>query len=186
MSDSLEERITRLEAEVRVARDKQEIYDQIMRYSRGVDRCNQDLIQSTYPTYPAAGVVAYSLKNTMTMMHFVGNCLIEVDGDDAESETYFVSYHRIDRDGVEHLRMRGARYLHLWKRVDGRWITTDREMLDEWNSIQEVTERDPGSERWTFGQRSEDDGAFQIRDYLVSTRERREANYARLSKMATQ
>jgi hypothetical protein len=181
MSESLEERVARLEAEARVARDERQIYKQLMRYARGVDRCDQELIESTFPAYPAAGVVAYSRKNALSMMHFIGNCLIEVNGDEAESETYFISYHRLDRDGVEHLRMRGARYLHLWARHDGSWITTDREMLDEWNMIQEVSEKDPGMERWIFGQRSRDDGAFKIRDYLIGTREKREANYKRLS-----
>jgi hypothetical protein len=34
--------------EVRVMRDKQSIYEVLVRYCRGVDRCDEDLIRSTF------------------------------------------------------------------------------------------------------------------------------------------
>jgi hypothetical protein len=177
MSDSLERRVEQLEqdlkttkAALRTATDKQEIYDTLMRYCRGIDRCDPELVSSTTPENTpedCKAITDWLRANTKMTMHFIGNCLIDVHGDEAESETYFISYHLVDRDGKEYLRSKAARYFHTWERSATGWISTGKTARDEWNSFVEIAERAPGAESWFYGERSHDDPAFAIREALA-------------------
>jgi hypothetical protein len=167
VSQSLEERVAQLEAEVRLARDKQKIYDTLMQYCRGIDRCDADLVLGTYPTYDAKNIVDWLLANPTMTMHFIGNCLIDVHGDDAESESYFFSFHTNARDAKTYLRTRAGRYIHHWKRVGDGWITADRDIRDEWNDDRELEKA--GDDGFLYGERGPGvDAAFHIRETLES------------------
>lgn len=176
---SVEERLTRMETELRLVRDKQEIHDVLMLYVRGQDRHDRELIFSLQPPdFPRTGGPAINEdqvidnennfgERTKLSMHFVGNVLIEVDGDKAKSETYFISYHLIDRDGQEYIRPMAARWMNRWERIDGRWLMTYRKVIGGWNMIQPITEKAPGSEGWISHvpfevQRSKDDPVYSL------------------------
>lgn len=86
---------------------RQEIADVILRYARGVDRLDFDLVRSCYhpDAYDDHGSFAGGVEEFIAMceqflpkwtatQHFMGNMLIEVDGDVARAETYAVAYHR--------------------------------------------------------------------------------------------
>jgi hypothetical protein len=165
MGTTIEDRLARLESEVRVARDKQEIYDLIMRYCRGVDRADYELLSSVVSPGEAADAKMITdtvFKVSKLTMHFIGNVLIDVDGDKAKSESYFISYHLVDRGGKDFLREKAARYLHRWERRNGQWTMTYRDVVDEWNTMNEVTERSPGAEQWTYGVRSREDPVYKL------------------------
>ncbi len=88
---------------------RQEIADVIYRYARGIDRLDFDLVRSCYHSdayddhgafagnvdefIEAAGVF---LQRWTATQHFMGNMLIEIDGDFARAETYAVAYHRLE------------------------------------------------------------------------------------------
>ena len=105
--------------------DKQEIRDLFARYCRGIDRLDADLIRSVYHhdsfddhgTYKGPGIdfpehVIPGLSAFERTMHFLGNCLIELEGDTASCETYCVAYHRRrNPDGSATDFVAGVRYI---------------------------------------------------------------------------
>ena len=88
--------------------DQQEIRDVYCRYCRGIDRRQFDLVRSCY--HPDAtdqhgeyvgdvdGFIEH-VQQTSTRfdrtMHFLGNILVEVDGDWARGEAYAMAYHSL-------------------------------------------------------------------------------------------
>jgi hypothetical protein len=177
MTDSVEQRLADLEQQVRVLRDRQEIYDTLMRYCRGIDRGDAELVASTYPAYPSERIIEMLMRETEVCMHLVGNCLIEVQGDEAVSESSFISYQVISRDGARYVRTRAGRYLHQWRRTDHGWVTEDRDVRDEWNSLDEITAA-PLSEKWVYGERSHSDIVYSISETLKATHAARDAAFA--------
>jgi SnoaL-like domain len=101
------------EADLRVLLDKQEIHEVMMRYCRAVDRVDEELLRSVY--HPdavdnhglfngkASDFVPWCIRQLReaytATQHFIGNELIEVQGDQAWCEFYFVAYHRYERKG---------------------------------------------------------------------------------------
>ena len=98
---------------IRELADRAAIQDVMLRYARGVDRKDLALVAScftsdaSYEGALAHGTIADALvrlRDAMarydSTMHFVGNQLVEINGDTASSETYAVAYHRLT-DGAE-------------------------------------------------------------------------------------
>ena len=84
-----------------------EITQVIYRYARGIDRLDFDLVRSCYhpDAYDDHGTMKGDVDTFIegcrrflprfeATQHFMGNLLIEVDGDRARAETYAVAYHR--------------------------------------------------------------------------------------------
>jgi hypothetical protein len=81
--------------------DKQSIYDVVVRYCRGVDRCDEELIRPVYHDGSfdnhgywrgsGADFAPFVTNRLMTAdsatTHSITNALIEVDGDTATSES---------------------------------------------------------------------------------------------------
>jgi SnoaL-like domain len=178
MALSLEERVAELEAEVKLARDKQDIYDSLMRYCRGIDRCVPEVVQQVWPSQSletCTGITDWLRENTVMTMHYVGNCLVKVDGDQGETEAYMIAYHTYDVDGVWKLRVKAGRDFRTWQRTDDGWVTTDRDFRDEWNWFVPLTERAPGADAWTYGERGIEDPAFHVRESLGKSLDERRA-----------
>src|SRR5207245_5846534 len=109
-----------LEARLRVTADQQEIHDALMRYCRGVDRGDAELIASSFhadavsdlgtgpvSAHASAARIVEGLNKMGTSMHFIGNVLIEVEGDVAYAEAYFISYLAMKREDKDYTRARG-------------------------------------------------------------------------------
>lgn len=129
--------------------DRHEIHDVLMRYARGIDRRDFELVASCYhpeatddhgrfkgPVEDFIPWVAETLGRFETTMHFLGNVLIELDGDRAYAETYCVAYHRLVGQDVDSIA--GLRYVDRFDRRDGEWRIADRKIVVEWNRIDEV------------------------------------------------
>jgi hypothetical protein len=173
---SLEERVVQLEAEVQLARDKQDIYDQLMRYCRGIDRAVPEVVTKVWPAQDletCTRITTWLTENTRMTMHYVGNFLVKVDGDDAETEAYMIAYHIYLVDGVEKLRVKAGRDFRTWKRTDDGWVTTDRDFRDEWNWFVPIEEHAPGADQWVYGERGTGDPAFHVHESLTADREER-------------
>jgi len=137
------------EPEFRTLLDKAQIHDALMRYSRGVDRGDGELVMSVFspdatldygrgPMSPAALAEGIARMTATGTMHFIGNEYIEVDGDTAYGETYFISYATITDQGPPATRSRGGRYLDRFERRDGGWKIVHRLLVDEWSRLDEL------------------------------------------------
>lgn len=163
--------------------DQQEIRDVIHRYCRGIDRCDYELVRRCY--HPDAtddhggfvgGIddfiahIVESLPRYERTMHFIGNILVEVDGNRARCESYIIAHHRVPLRGTKPERDYnvGLRYVDDFERRDGEWRIADRVCVFEWSRIDMVP---PG------GWQPEDRAATGARDrtdivYAGSLRDR--------------
>jgi ketosteroid isomerase-like protein len=147
------------DAELRRIVDQLAIRDLILRYARGIDRRDLELVRSCY--HPDAidehgsyngdvdGFIAHLDRNRGTFertMHFLGNQLIEVDGDTAHAESYCVAFHR--RAGSDDRPPTDVyiwlRYIDRVERRDGVWKVAHRVCAFDWSR------EDPVSGMWEF------------------------------------
>lgn len=140
---------------------KTDIRDCIMRYARGIDRGDLDLLLSCYwddaheihgPAYngPAVPYVQGAAKrmqaNKPVMQHFIGNVHIELDGpDQAWVESYILTFARFAKDGIDYDTMTGARAHDRFERRNGEWRIAHRQAVFDWNSDR------PAAETWCLG-----------------------------------
>jgi len=140
-----------LTARLKAVADKQEIHDVIMRFCRGVDRLDEELLRSCYhdDSYddhghykgdgqPFAAYIVKSLKErTRATSHRVANVLIELydgDPDSAHAESYVLAYLlRKDAKGGERLDMFAGRYIDCFARRDGVWRIASRVVVHDWS-----------------------------------------------------
>ncbi len=157
--------------------DKQEIHDVLMRYCRGIDRCDADLLRSVYHADAtdnhgqfngkAAEFIPWalqSLRRDERTTHFLCNELIEVDGDSAHCESYLFAVHRRkSTDGTMTKDVSfGGRYVDRFERRAGVWRIAHRQVVFEWSRVDPVEEcYDLAS--FVTGQRSQDDVVYTRR-----------------------
>ncbi|MFT4201283.1 nuclear transport factor 2 family protein [Gordonia sp. (in: high G+C Gram-positive bacteria)] len=125
--------------------DKQEIADLLLVYCRGIDRCEPDLVKSTFwedafdnhgtqaaPAHEFAdSIVASKLETTEWTTHMVTNHLVEVDGDLAFSEATVLTFQK--QIGVEDTNIFCGRYVDRVERRDGVWKFAYRQMIRDWS-----------------------------------------------------
>jgi ketosteroid isomerase-like protein len=164
--------------------DKQEIHEALMRYCRGIDRGDVDLVLSAFhddaidnhtgqeervrERVPRA--VGLAQQSTLWTSHNICNELIQVDGDVAHSEAYLVAFHRVEHEGREVDFVLGARYVDRFERRAGEWRIARRTVIHDWQRFDEV--RDPPAglaltgyfDQGQHGTRSRQDFSYQ---YLV-------------------
>jgi len=125
---------------------KRACYDALARYARGVDRCDPEVVRSTYhaDAYDDHGgyqgdvdgflawVKATVMDTFSATMHQLGNSLIEVDGDRAFAETYAVAHHVLGQLATPTDLIMGVRYLDRFERSGNDWKVAHRVMSFEW------------------------------------------------------
>lgn len=134
--------------------DKQAIREAVMRYCRGVDRCDADLIRSAYhpdardeqaaATHTGETIGRYlagALPKIMAATnHNVGTQNIEIDGDQAAVETYMQGNHLL----LDKRRMNTrVRYLDRFERRNGEWKIIHRRTITESMDVSPAVEPDP-------------------------------------------
>lgn len=133
------------------AADKQEIKDILMRYGRGVDRLDEDLIRSCYHDDSfddhghwkgngqdfAAFIVESLRERSHHTTHAIANALIEIDSSDpnkAKSEAYSLAYlRRTDETGTEWLDFFSGRYIDKFERRNRKWKIAHRVVVHDWS-----------------------------------------------------
>jgi hypothetical protein len=155
---------------------REEIRDILMRYCRGIDRADEDLINSAFhpgaiddhgdpgPATDLARRVAAGGQRQM--MHFTGNVLIELEGDTAYVESYFISFAEHDVNGSANTRSRAGRYLDRFEQRDGAWKIAYRMVVDEWARLDVLTDVPEGVGAHP-AKRGPDDPVFHVRELLV-------------------
>jgi hypothetical protein len=145
-----------IEARLRLLEDRQAIHDVIVRYCRGVDRSDPDLVLAAFHddavdnhfgvilpfreaigTLKAARSADGSPPSKTTSMHNICNVLIELDGDIARCESYVVVIVRIPKDGGAVDWMHAGRYVDRFERRNREWriayrtVVYDLERFDQ-------------------------------------------------------
>ncbi|WP_238005494.1 nuclear transport factor 2 family protein [Dactylosporangium sp. AC04546] len=143
----MEDEIRALRRELRELRDHEEIRQLLYRYARGVDRADLELIQSVYaeggtdqhgpfdgPGVEFAKVVVDGAKRVWDHVgnHHITNTFIELDGDRARAEVYFLAFHPHADNGRPELGIISGRYLDVLERRDGRWGIVRRVVVSDW------------------------------------------------------
>jgi 3-phenylpropionate/cinnamic acid dioxygenase small subunit len=127
--------------------DRAAIHDLLLRYARGVDRRDLALVASCFTpdcAYEGAlgrgsigdalALLEVAMGRYERTLHFVGNQLVELDGDRARSETYAVAYHGLPGG---RLYVTAVRYLDELVRHDGGWRIARRTVTREWERTEE-------------------------------------------------
>lgn len=135
-----------LSRRLRALEDRAAILDCLTRYARGMDRLDRELARSAYHDDAIddhVGFVgrvddfldwAFGYHATQVRhQHYVSNHSLEIDGDEAHAETYYLF---VGSDGDERapLTVTGGRYLDRFERRDGRWAIAARMCLVEWRT----------------------------------------------------
>jgi hypothetical protein len=165
-----------LEAELRRLLDQREIEDAILRYCRGIDRMDRELVRSCY--HPDAtdehgsfsgGVDEFLewvwklLARYESTMHLVGNVLVEVQGEVAAAETYGVSFHRGPESSPQLNLITGFRYLDRFERREqGPWKIAARVAVSEWSRRDDPAGRWPVPESLRRGRRDRSDALYAL------------------------
>jgi SnoaL-like domain len=123
---------TSTEQELRHLLDRQAILDCLNRYNRGVDRCDDELLLSAYHEdatechgaftgRPAefARSIRPSQDSWACSQHHITNHIVEIEGELAHAETYFLVISR--RNEEETVSFVGGRYLDRFERRHGNW-----------------------------------------------------------------
>lgn len=156
--------------------DRQAIVDCLHRYARGLDRRDEELLRSVY--HPDAvedhaggyvggidGLVEYVFRvheRFAGYQRYVTNTTVDIDGDEAHSESYFVSVinNGPPSDGqatTGALMLSGGRYLDRFERRDGDWRIATRVVVLEWHGSAPGGGLDPAT---TFARLGRDDISY--------------------------
>jgi len=131
---------------------RQDIEDVIYRYARGIDRLDFELVRSCYHSDALDDhglfrgnidefieYVKDFLPRYAVTQHFMGNMLIEVEGEQARAETYAVAYHRKElTDGTGKDDVFGIRYVDRFENRNGEWKIAHRVVASEWRRVDPV------------------------------------------------
>lgn len=153
-----------------------EIKDLQMRYCRGVDRMDFELLRACFhpdatAEYHAATDVdgfiemgRQTLPRYVTTTHNTGNQLVEVNGDTAWAEHYAVATLRLaaDEQHPERDFVAGVRYVDRLECRDGDWRIARRVLIRDWARVDPVGDRVP-ERRGQAGKRDRGDASYSVR-----------------------
>lgn len=124
--------------------DRQAISDCLLRYARGVDRLDPNLVRSAFwpDAHDAHGAINGSIEDFLAAwlptqgkreacQHVIANHTVSFDGPDAaNTETYLVVAMK-DHDSPT-LELIGGRYIDRFEKRDGEWRIKTRLCLIDW------------------------------------------------------
>jgi hypothetical protein len=146
--------------------DKAECTEVVHRVARAIDRRDPELLATLF--HPdatddhgmfagtAADFIAWVMPVLGTMkrtQHLIGQVLVEVSGEQARAESYFIAHHTIAGPDGDVLMLAAGRYLDRFERRDGVWKIAHRLAVYDWNDTRASTDSfdrsDPNG--WTYG-----------------------------------
>ena len=104
-----------------------------------------------------------ALPNSKMCSHHLGQTLIDVRGDEAGAETYFLAVMTTERAGaedVENLNFIGGRYVDVLLRAADGWRIKHRVCIRDWSITQPVAEDWLIERHHVQGQRSAGDPSY--------------------------
>jgi len=134
--------------------DKQAITELVLKYARGCDTQDPELFKAIFaedgvivsPHGMIDGrdkivdVVPRMLGEMyLRCMHFVGNVLVDVQGDEATGEVYCFAHHLTkESDDQASDFVMAIKYEDRFRRVDGRWLIAKRHLHLQWTETHSV------------------------------------------------
>jgi hypothetical protein len=136
--------------------DEREIEAVLVNYCRGVDRLDAELLRSVYHpdaidnhgatfrgnAHEFVDVIIERLSRASRTLHTIGNVTIDIRGDHAWVESYFLVYHHEDRANPTPLMnpagtdlLAAGRYVDKFEKRDGAWKILRRDVLREFTRI---------------------------------------------------
>jgi hypothetical protein len=126
--------------------DRRQIHEAVLRYCRGIDRLDMDLVRSAYhpggidhhtgfsgPIEQFIEWVSGALRQFDGTMHLIGNHFVEGSDESAVSETYGTAVHwGSPGDDARRNFTSGFRYVDHFEKRDGRWAIVERWAVREW------------------------------------------------------
>jgi hypothetical protein len=126
--------------------DREAIRDCLIRYCRGIDRCDRETLRGVY--WPdgtddhqsfkgnAYDFIEWCLPLTARAartMHTISNCLIDLRGTIAKVETHFYAYECMRKKGGSEFQVLvGGRYLDTLEKRGDEWRIQHRLLLVDW------------------------------------------------------
>ncbi|MFA7555621.1 MAG: nuclear transport factor 2 family protein [Spongiibacteraceae bacterium] len=140
----MENELTQLKAEIRDLTARRDIHSIIINYMRGQDRLLPDVHLSSFHADTrvdcglfegdAAEFVNFAqgfLGDLQSSHHMLGQMDIQIDGNSATGEVYFLAQHRIQQDQQPYDLFVAGRYIDSYQdRGDGWKIASRKELID--------------------------------------------------------
>jgi len=146
-----------MDEKVRELLDHHEITRCLHRYSRGIDRCDTEVVVSCFhpdavqdtglyvgsPRGWAEMVNEFHLGRCVSQQHHLTNHVVDLDGDTAHVESYFWA---VVREKVGTTKLVSGRWLDRFERRDGEWrialrVSTTETILDVPTTDMEASDR---------------------------------------------
>jgi SnoaL-like domain len=156
--------------------DHYEIKKTLGEYCQGCDRCDEPRMAGVYGqdswddhgAHKAPGpqfareMIQQILERTQTLYHMLGQSLIQIQGDEAGAETYFLAASRsVDEDGSPMVNQLGGRFVDRLRRENGHWRISHRTVVRDWSiSLPAAAPDWTSAAQLTEGQRSNADPCF--------------------------
>jgi hypothetical protein len=135
-----------MDARLQALLDKQDITEALTRFSRGMDRLDKPLYLSAFhadaemAAGPFVGLASecadwafpMHVEGQILTHHSLLNITIDLDGDVAHTETYYIF---VARNKDESLVQAGGRYIDRFERRDGAWKIALRTNAIEWAGL---------------------------------------------------
>ncbi|MGA8216258.1 MAG: nuclear transport factor 2 family protein [Candidatus Sulfotelmatobacter sp.] len=162
-----------IETKMRELLDKQDIHETLLRYCRAIDRHDEELLRSVYhpdamdnhgiQNGTASEFIAWAMKtlheNDRTT-HLISNVMIELHGNTAHSESYFLTVVRRQIQGRFIDVTIAGRYLDLFERRGSHWKIARRQVVIDWNRVDPV-EGSVTLGQFVLGKRSREDLVYK-------------------------
>ena len=177
---SLAQELAAIRAQLETQRARNEIYDCIVRFYRGVDRLDRELMLSAF--HPGARdnhgrfdgpaeefvdwAIGHLTGSVLFSVHHVGNVLIKFDGEVAycESHVFAIERHTTadgEKDNIAH-----GRLLDRFEQRDGEWRIAERHLVGDWLRVEPVAEVPGGGllANMLLPKRSKEDASYLVFD----------------------
>ena len=131
-------------SELRAVKDRQDIHDCTLKFCRGINRRDMELLRSAF--HPDAiddhgtfvgnpdGFLVWIDKvydGLSFTQHYIMNQTIDLDGDTAHGETYWMVVNVYK--GSDAPILRGGRYIDRFEKRNGKWAIAARVCFTDWN-----------------------------------------------------
>jgi hypothetical protein len=151
---------------------KQEIYEVLIRYCRGIDRLDEELVRACYQPDAVdnhglySGSVDHFVSNAFARQrklvvacHYLQNVTIEIIGEAALAETYAIAVERSrTTEGSLIDNIVGLRYVDRFEqRQGGPWLIVRRTVVIDWTRAEAVDEGWLADQEFTRGVRDRSD-----------------------------
>lgn len=160
--------------------DELEIRRVLARYCRGVDRLDERFVEACFwPSQDGSPAVFAGtfggtprewvefifkrMRQDLITTHHLGQSLIEIDGGNAEVETYFQSRHAYADEGDVTVMVVSGRYADRFEKRDSEWRIASRTLIFDLRRFDRGLGQAKPGEPWSPIGRRSDDPSFELR-----------------------